>query len=139
MELQNTQFVGDLNEYAFLQGTKPPSEPTPTVAAAKARINPKYDWYQNQSHVFISFKVEGGDKMLAKNTKVAFEKQCIIMESADQTINVQLSNEIDVENSVSNPFEKKLELKLKKSQDGMNWTSLEPGKGIVGQAAAVPV
>lgn len=52
---------------------------------------------------------------------------------------MQLSNEIDAENSVNNPFEKKLELKLKKVQDGMNWTSLEPGKGIVGQAAAVPV
>lgn len=66
------------------------------------------------SHVFISFKVEGGDKELAKNTKVSFEKQCIIMESADQTINIQLSNEIDTSNSVSNPSEKKLELKLKK-------------------------
>jgi len=41
---------------------------------------------------------------------------------------------------VSNPSEKKLELKLKKTQEGMNWTSLEPGKGgIIGQASAVPV
>ena len=83
MELQNTQHVGDLNEYAFIQGAKAPSAPTQAAAPAKARINPKYDWYQNQSHVFISFKVEGGDKTLAKNTKVAFEKQCIIMESAE--------------------------------------------------------
>jgi len=27
------------------------------------------------------------------------------------------------------PFAQKLELKLKKTQAGFNWTSLEPGKG----------
>ena len=35
-------------------------------------LNPKYDWYQNNTHVFISFKVEN-DKELSKNTKVIFE------------------------------------------------------------------
>jgi HSP20 family molecular chaperone IbpA len=24
-------------------------------------INTKYDWYQNRSHVFINYKVEGAD------------------------------------------------------------------------------
>jgi len=39
---------------------------------------------------------------------------------------VQLSNEINVENSISNPAEKKIELKLKKEKESFNWTSLEP-------------
>lgn len=130
-----------MNEFAFIKGSQAaPAHVAPAQqAAVKPRINPKYDWYQSVSHVFISFKVEGGDKDLAKNTKVAFEKQCITIESTDQTINIQLANEIDASASVSNPFEKKLELKLKKAQEGMSWTSLEPGKGVVGQATAVPV
>lgn len=105
----------------------------------KPRINPKYDWYQSVSHVFISFKVEGGDKDLAKNAKVAFENKSVAIESQDQSISLQLSNDIDTAGSEVNPFEKKLELKLKKVQEGMSWTSLEPGKGIAGQATAVPV
>ena len=67
------------------------------------------------THVFVSFKVEGGDKDLSKNTKVSFEKDSILLENSEQTINIQLSNQINVEDSVSNPFEKKLEIKLKKS------------------------
>jgi len=35
------------------------------------------------THVFISFKIEGGDKNLSKNTKVSFEKQSILMENED--------------------------------------------------------
>lgn len=49
----------------------------------KARINPKFDWYQNAQFVFVSFKVEGGDKSLAKNAKVTFEKQCLLIQSED--------------------------------------------------------
>ena len=75
MELQNKEFVGDLNEFAFIKGSQAaPAQVMPAQSTVKPRINPKYDWYQSVSHVFISFKVEGGDKELAKNTKVAFEK-----------------------------------------------------------------
>ena len=63
----------------------------------------------------------------------------MLIQSDDQTINLQLSNEIDTEQSIINPFEKKLEIKLKKVQEGMNWITLEPSKGgIVASAAAVP-
>ena len=40
----------------------------------KPKINPKFDWYQNAQFVFVSFKIEGSDKNLAKNAKVSFEK-----------------------------------------------------------------
>lgn len=79
--------------------------------------------------MFVSFKIEGTDKNLAKNAKVSFENQSMLIQSDDQTINLQLSNVIDAEKSVINPYEKKLEIKLKKVQEGMNWITLEPSKG----------
>lgn len=75
-----------------------------------------------------------------KETKVTFEKQLIGLNSGGQSINIQLSNEIDSDNSASNASEKKLELKLKKVNDGVNWVALEAGKGgVVSAATAVPV
>ncbi|MFN9899228.1 MAG: CS domain-containing protein, partial [bacterium] len=56
-------------------------------------MNPKYDWYQNNTHVFISFKVEN-DKELSKNTNISFENQKVTLTANSQTIEVPLSNEI---------------------------------------------
>ena len=45
MERKNTNFIGNINDFAFLK-----SEVKETVAAKKVikpLINPKYDWYQN--------------------------------------------------------------------------------------------
>ena len=39
--------------------------------AVKPHINSKYDWYQNASFIFLTFKVVG-DKELAKRAKVDF-------------------------------------------------------------------
>ena len=142
MEIQKKNFVGDLNQYAFIQGSEAAQKQAAAQAQpAKARINPKFDWYQNAQFVFISFKIEGGDKNLAKNSKVKFEKDSVTIESEEQTIDLKLSNQIDTENSVKNAFEKKMELKLKKVQEGVNWISLEPTKAgsAVTQAAAVAV
>jgi len=90
MEIQKKNFVGDLNEYAFIQGGAPAAaqKQAPQPQQVKPKINPKFDWYQNASFVFVSFKVEGGDKTLAKNAKVSFEKQCTIIQTDDQTINL---------------------------------------------------
>lgn len=51
---------------------------------------------------------------MAKNTKVNFQKDRVVLESGDQTIDLKLSCSIDSELSVKNAFDKKLELKLKK-------------------------
>jgi hypothetical protein len=79
----------------------------------KAEINAKYDWYQNQSHVFITFKVIG-DKALAKNTKVTFAKDSVTLESPDQSIVVPLAHEVNPDLCQSFPFTQKLEIKLEK-------------------------
>ena len=69
-----------------------------------------------------------GDKELSKNTKVDFGATSVSLETKDQTINIQLNGEIVGLDSVINPFGQKLELKLKKAKEGVNWMSLEPGK-----------
>jgi hypothetical protein len=46
MEKQNTNVIGNINDFAFLKG----GEVKPVKAAPvakKAEILPKYDWYQN--------------------------------------------------------------------------------------------
>ena len=65
---------------------------------------------------------------MANKTKVNFEAERVLLESGDQTIDLKLSNSIDTQLSVKNAFDKKLELKLKKAQEGINWISLEPTK-----------
>jgi len=83
MERQNKDVVGDINEFAFIQ-TKTPTAEVQIVREQKAavtpQLNPKYDWYQNMTHVFVSFKVLGSDKSLAKNTKVDMQKTQITLE-----------------------------------------------------------
>lgn len=141
MERQNTNVVGDINEFAFI-GTKAPAEVQivkEQKAAVAPQLNPKYDWYQNITHVFVSFKVVGSDKSLAKNTKVDLQKQQITLECGEQTIVVPLSQEIDAETSEIYPFSTKLELKLKKIEEKQNWLCLEPGSGGPSTVTRVPV
>ena len=90
------------------------------------------------THVFISFKVEGGVKEYAKEAKVHFDECNVLISSDNEPINIALSNPIDVGESVSIPSEKKIELKLKK-QVNANWISLEPNKGNTMMATQVPV
>lgn len=116
MERKNLTTIGNINDYAFLKGSAPKVETAADPAqkpVVKAEINPKYDWYQNQSHVFITFKVVG-DKELAKKTKVSYAKDSVTLEAPDQSIVVPLAHEINVEGCMSFPFTQKLEVKLEK-------------------------
>ena len=106
MERENTNVIGNINEFGFLK-----TEAKPVPAAKKAEIIPKYDWYQNQTHVFLSFKVVG-DPNLAKSAKINFEKTSVSIEAGEQKINVPLSNEINPDLCQSFPFSQKLEIKL---------------------------
>lgn len=68
--------MGDINDFAFLKKTEAPSTvaSTPVVAVKETRINPKYDWYQNRSHVFVNFKIEGAQ---ADQVKVSLEDKVL--------------------------------------------------------------
>ena len=54
----------------------------------------------------------------------------------DKSIVLPLANPINTEESISNPYPTKLELKLKKEVEGANWMGLEPGQG--GLTASLP-
>jgi hypothetical protein len=134
MERQNTSFVGDINAYAFLKtNTQQIAEAANAKAAQVAHLNTKYDWYQNATHVFLTFKVVG-DKELAKRTKVDFQERSVSLSWEDESLTIPLSNSINHSICESYPFSQKLELKLVKSEANVNWLSLEPGKGVISNA-----
>jgi hypothetical protein len=109
MEKENVNVIGNINEFAFLKSEAKPVKAAPV--AKKAEILPKYDWYQNQTHVFLSFKVVG-DTNLAKSAKVTFDKTSVSIETGEQKISVQLSCEVRPDLCQSFPFSQKLEVKL---------------------------
>jgi hypothetical protein len=55
---------------------------------------------------------------LAKNAKVNIDKQSISVETNNQNFTIPLAMEVDFENSQVIPFPQKLEVKLKKSEEG---------------------
>jgi len=83
MEKENKDFLGDLNSFAFVQGNSAADEEIKTntnkdqkeKTIVASSLNPKYDFYQNNTHVFVSFRVLGNNKEFAKNTKVDIQKQ----------------------------------------------------------------
>lgn len=62
----------------------------------KPEINTKYDWYQNATHVFVTYKVQG-DKELAKNTDISFTDSSFTLKTKDQEIKIELSGKINSE------------------------------------------
>ena len=111
MERQNTTKIGDINEYAFLKA--PAKKEEQKKEGVAAHIVQKYDWYQNKSHVFVTFKVVG-DKDLAKQAKIDIQKQSISVETDNQNFSIPLAMEVDPELSQTYPFSQKIEMKLKK-------------------------
>jgi hypothetical protein len=69
LELTNTSRIGNINDAAYLTSTKVPpaaalkeeSKSTPAQIApskpASSPIDRKFDWYQNASYIFVSYKV----------------------------------------------------------------------------------
>jgi len=58
MERSNKTNIGNINEYAFIRSEKPAAAAQPAPAKVVApHINEKYDWYQNATHVFVTFKI----------------------------------------------------------------------------------
>lgn len=84
MERKNKTVIGNINEYAFIRSDKTQAQATQpeAKAAAAPEIVEKYDWYQNATHVFVTFKVKG-DKELAKNTMVAFTSSSVGLEGSN--------------------------------------------------------
>ena len=64
----------------------------------KPHLPHNYDWYQQATHVFLTFKVVG-DKELAKRTTVDLSEKEVKLTYEDGEIVVPLSHAIDVAQS----------------------------------------
>jgi len=90
----------------------PVTVPAPVKAAAPS-IDKKYDWYQNPSYVFISYKVSSPE--VSQDAQVTFEDNAVNITYKDQSLRLELTNQIIPGESVKSSSAKKIELKLKKS------------------------
>jgi len=89
-------------------------------------IDKKYDWYQSATHCFITFKILSPFEVSALS--IVFEPEAFkILYCSDLLIELRLSNEIDSEKSSKTITTKKIELKLQKVIENVNWASCEAG------------
>jgi hypothetical protein len=90
-------------------------------------IDSKYDWYQNATHVFISYKVANAN--VSEKAEVSFGENSVSLKySTDDNnleINLNLSNSILPEESSKSISAKKIELKLRKAIDNVTWLKIE--------------
>jgi hypothetical protein len=59
MARDSVEFSGEVNKLAVIDSIKAAAEDEETKS--EWQVDPKYDWYQNATHVFITFKVKKGD------------------------------------------------------------------------------
>jgi hypothetical protein len=91
------------------------------------KIDLNYDWYQNVTHTFVSYKVISGSDP-ESNVKVEVSEHSIILENSKNgeiLAQVDLSNSIDPTNSTTAFSAKRIEIKLMKAQTNVNWPTLE--------------
>eukprot|EP01012_Entosiphon_sulcatum_P031700 TRINITY_DN40397_c0_g1_i1.p1 TRINITY_DN40397_c0_g1~~TRINITY_DN40397_c0_g1_i1.p1 ORF type:complete len:315 (+),score=84.95 TRINITY_DN40397_c0_g1_i1:22-945(+) len=116
----------------------PAPQPAPTTASpANAAV--RHEWYQTVTHVILSFFIKDRTE---KDVEIEFKKRAL-------TVTVKLGDgkefqhsfdplygEIDAGSSNHSVSKTKIELKLKKVAEGVQWKSLESAVGV--PAAAVP-
>jgi hypothetical protein len=56
--------IGDLNDYAFL---KPMAAAKAKPVSQKPKIAVKPDWYQNGSHLFLTYRVDSANEATVKS------------------------------------------------------------------------
>lgn len=99
-------------------------------------IDLKYDWYQNMNHTFVSYKIKkNGDALKAGGLKVNFTETEVVLENSSTgeiLASIELANPIVPAESTFNCSTKKVELKLTKEVQNVNWLSLEGGSGKSG-------
>lgn len=144
IELTNSTRVGNINDAAYLSSSKPvqkaaeeTKKEVPVPQAAGPAIDKKYDWYQNPTYVFISYKVSS--PQVSQDTQVTFDEHSVTLTYKDQTIKIELTNAIVAEASSKAASAKKIELKLKKAIENVNWMGVEKGGEAKLLATATPI
>jgi hypothetical protein len=80
----------------------------------------KYDWYQNMTHTFVSFKIKKGD--IRNLVEVEYGTDHVVITYCGRELaHLYLSNFISQSESDYKCSTKKLELCLKKTAVNINW------------------
>lgn len=98
-----------------------------TTQSTGFKIDMNYDWYQNATHTFVSYKVVSGSDP-ESNVKVEVSENQIVLENSKNgeiLAQIDLSNSIDPTDSTTTFSAKRIEIKLVKAQPNANWASLE--------------
>jgi len=142
--------AGNINAAAFLPSTRvtalkqeevkhvpdqvmQPAQATQQVQPSgdQACIDLKYDWYQNYTHVFVSYRIKkGGDDLKNGDLKVTYADDSVQLESrstGEILVHLDFANGIKPEESSYTCSSKKIELKIKKTLENINWIGLERG------------
>jgi len=151
LELTGSKSVGNINSIAFLPSDSKPKAITLVVGAEEETkeevkiapkvedvlIDTKYDWYQNTSHVFLSFKIKKGD--IRQSIEVCYGETALTLTNLGvQFANLKLSNQIVNHMCTYTCGLKKIEIKLKKSIENFNWITLEASSATTGLGVGVP-
>ena len=130
IELNQTNSVGDVNRFAFLAEAGQSSG----GATGEVALDLNYDWYQNVSHAFVSYKIQrGGAQLKDGGLKVKLEEKEVILENSkngETLASLDLANPIDVPNSSYTCTLNRIELKLAKAVANMNWAGIEGAAGL---------
>jgi hypothetical protein len=91
-------------------------------------VDPKFDWYQNMTHVFISMKIKKGD--LKNLLEVSFGQESLeVVAEGHEILSLKLSNKVVSSQCSYTCGMKKMEFKLKKVTDNTSWSHLEAVEG----------
>ena len=104
-----------------------PKEELKTVVAAEQEKKLEYEWYQTVSHVNMVLKVKGATKdkcvVVFAAQEITFSMKLEEGKTFEHSYNLHM--EIVPEQCSYVVTETKVELKMKKKQDGISWPSLE--------------
>ena len=83
------------------------------------------------SHVFVAYKIRrGGEEMADGGLIVNFTDSTMVLENSQTgeiLTEIEFSNPIDPENSQFTCSAKRIDIKLKKASEDLNWRFLEVG------------
>lgn len=112
--------MGDVNKGAYLPKQEGVSGEEESKEADEVLLDPKFDWYQNVTTVFVSFRIKKGD--LRNLVEVEYGKDNVVITYKEVILaNLYLSNLIVPPQCDYSASTKKLELRLRKATENVNW------------------
>ena len=130
LELGNPH-VGNINDAIFIKADIPTSaevpkpeeakEPEVSSVAGKSVKDVPHDWFQNNDYVYLTFPKK---KVVGEWKVVLSDSAATVTQANGEVIGVSLANHILSSESEFSQTEKKVEIKLKKKDLGIQWSAL---------------